>query len=120
MGAVADTLTYFGFTFNCMLDTFITWFAFALLGLLCILVFCLYYLIREQQSQQKRPSQQQPPSRRRDTNPVVSQEVQKRLLNLVHGDSQLAERLVNLSRRPGYSEQWAWEKAIEDLIRDRR
>ena len=52
----------------------------------------------------------------------VSRELQGRLINMVSGDKEAAHRLVEIVRtaNPGRSEQWYWEKAIDDLIRDRR
>lgn len=45
----------------------------------------------------------------------------RKLLNLVNGDKATASRLVDAARfgHPGKPEQWYWEKAIYDLIRDR-
>ena len=50
----------------------------------------------------------------------VRPETERRLLGMVSGDRKLAQTLVNVARRGGKTEQWAWEKAIYDLERDRR
>lgn len=49
------------------------------------------------------------------------EELRRRLFPLVHGDWNLAERLLESVRRnhPGRSEDWYWEKVIYDLERDR-
>ncbi len=44
----------------------------------------------------------------------------RRLISLCYGDSDKAWRLACAAQRPGRSQQWAWEKAVEDLLRDRR
>ncbi len=47
---------------------------------------------------------------------------QNKLLRLLSGDRAAAMRLGERvkHRHPGKSEEWYWEKAIEDLERDRR
>lgn len=47
---------------------------------------------------------------------------QDRLYNLMYGDIEASHRLVQMAKRkkPGMSEQWYWEKAIDDLMSDRR
>ena len=44
------------------------------------------------------------------------------LLKLVNGDNQLCQRLVNKIKNqyPERHEQWCYQKAIDDLIKDRR
>jgi len=44
------------------------------------------------------------------------------LLKLLNGDNDACQRLTNKikSEFPNLNEQQSWEKAIEDLIRDRR
>lgn len=44
------------------------------------------------------------------------------LLKLVNGDNQLCQRLINniKNQYPEKHEQWCYEKAINDLIKDRR
>jgi tetratricopeptide (TPR) repeat protein len=50
-----------------------------------------------------------------------SSELQNRLLRLVGGYWDVAERLINLAKQknPGMPEDWYWEKVIEDIERDR-
>lgn len=45
-----------------------------------------------------------------------------RLVSMLHGDGNAAERLVGKVRQqnPERSEDWCWEKVISDLERDRR
>lgn len=49
------------------------------------------------------------------------EELRRQLFPLVHGDWNLANRLIESVRRnnPGRSEDWYWEKVIYDLERDR-
>ncbi|HAX76232.1 MAG TPA: hypothetical protein DCY88_10435 [Cyanobacteria bacterium UBA11372] len=49
------------------------------------------------------------------------EELRQKLWILLHGDTDLAERLVDLARQkhPNRSEDWYWEKVIYDLERDR-
>lgn len=51
-----------------------------------------------------------------------SNQLEIQLLAMVNGDRATATRLITSTRRshPGRAESWYWEKAIEDLIRDRR
>lgn len=49
----------------------------------------------------------------------VDDRVARRLINLCYGDTKMAWRLACAAQRPGRSQQWAWEKAAEDLLRDR-
>lgn len=84
-----------------------------------ILAAILYLLIRDQvqSPQYKRKRRSARYSSHQQYNAA-----QSRLLGLVNGDMPTAERLVasvrsNHPRRP---EEWCWEKAAEDLIRDRR
>lgn len=48
-----------------------------------------------------------------------SHPLRTRLLELCHGDTALADRLYLVASRPGKSVDWIYQKAIEDLIRDR-
>ena len=50
------------------------------------------------------------------------EELRQRLFPLVHGDWNLAFRLLESARKnsPGHSEDWYWEKVIYDLERDRQ
>ncbi len=74
-------------------------------------------------SQPNQPGQSyQKSSGAKSHNPnAVSKEVRSRLLNMVAGDQATACRLVDHVRasNPGQTESWCWEKAIEDLLRDR-
>lgn len=47
-------------------------------------------------------------------------ELRRRLFTLVHGNENLADRLLDSVRRkyPNQSEDWYWEKVIYDLERD--
>jgi hypothetical protein len=49
-------------------------------------------------------------------------ELRRKLYPLVHGDWNLAERLLDAVRmsNPGHSEDWYWEKVIYDLERDHK
>jgi branched-subunit amino acid permease len=49
-------------------------------------------------------------------------ELESRLIRMLDGDRAAAERLVNEVKQnfPWMPENWYWEKAIEDLERDRR
>ena len=49
-----------------------------------------------------------------------TEELRRKLWTLVHGDNDLAERLLESARRnhPNRSEDWYWEKVIYDLERD--
>ncbi len=48
--------------------------------------------------------------------------IQQKLLAMVGGDRHAAKRLIdNIKKKnPGKTELWCWEKAIDDLERDRR
>lgn len=50
------------------------------------------------------------------------EELRRKLYPLVHGDLNLAERLLDAVRKsnPGHSEDWYWEKVIYDLERDHK
>lgn len=49
-------------------------------------------------------------------------QIQQKLLAMVGGDRHIVQRLItNVKRKyPHQTELWYWEKAIEDLERDRR
>lgn len=53
---------------------------------------------------------------------LSNSELQSRLINMLGGDRAAAERLVSDAKQshPGMPENWYWERAIEDLERDRR
>lgn len=48
-----------------------------------------------------------------------SHPLRNRLIELCHGDAELADRLYLHSRRDNKSVDWTYQKAIDDLIRDR-
>lgn len=52
---------------------------------------------------------------------TVTREVQNQLLSLVNGETEIADRLLNNTRKlnPHKTEQWIWEKVLYDLERDR-
>ena len=53
---------------------------------------------------------------------VAPRQLQQELIRQLSGDRQAAERLVEREKRlnPGHPESWYWEKALNDLRRDRR
>lgn len=59
--------------------------------------------------------------KRKEETRKVSVKTQNDLYRLVRGDRGTVERLIKYSRAryPDKSEQWIWEKAIQDLERDR-
>jgi len=75
------------------------------------IVIAAYCVVRSQKSSRK----QAPPSS------TVSRELENKLVRLVQ-DRGIALRLVDKLQRtfPGKPESWYWEKAINDLDRDRR
>jgi cytochrome c-type biogenesis protein CcmH/NrfG len=83
-----------------------------------ILVALFYFLSPKYQRQQPWSTK----TAKTTTRPAVSQDLERQLLGMVAGDSSLATRLVNSvrDRNPRQSETWCWEKAIDDLVRDRR
>lgn len=95
-------------------------------ALMFTLGWAIWMLIEEikKQKQASSPTQRRPDKPRYAVSPqpTVDPKLQSRLLNMVAGDHGTCYRLVEVVRRsnPGMSEQWCWEKAIEDLIRDRR
>jgi len=65
-----------------------------------------------------RPARRQPlVLPRRESAP--SHPLRTRLLELCHGDTGLADRLYLHASRHGKSVDWNYQKAIDDLIRDR-
>lgn len=107
-----------------------------LLVSIVLLIYGLFLLVKKQQS---------PPSprsiadddpfelpleapfvrRRRLAKPLqtlAAGELQSRLIGMLAGDRAAAERLVDEVKRnfPSMPENWYWEKAIQDLERDRR
>ncbi|MGL5059760.1 MAG: tetratricopeptide repeat protein [Microcoleus sp.] len=59
--------------------------------------------------------------RNRSANSPSLDRLQKQLIGLVGGNVDIAHRLVDLARykKPEMPEEWYWEKAIYDLLRDR-
>lgn len=59
--------------------------------------------------------------RNRAVNSPSLKQLQNQLIGLVGGSFEIANRLVDLARykKPGMPEEWYWEKAIYDLLRDR-
>lgn len=53
---------------------------------------------------------------------ILNPSLENKLVNLLTGDVNAAERLVNQVKQeyPGMPENWYWERAIADLERDRR
>ncbi|MBD2085787.1 MULTISPECIES: hypothetical protein [unclassified Coleofasciculus] len=88
-----------------------------LLGLILLLAI-FFWQFRNLQSSAKQSSVKQSKHQRRQ--PTIK--LQNKLLRLLSGDRAAAMRLVERvkQRHPGKSEEWYWEKAIEDLERDRR
>ncbi len=71
--------------------------------------------LKKAKSAHSKPVVQQPHESRR-----VTPRTQNQLYSLVHGNAELAERLIKNSRLryPDRTEQWLWEKVIYDLERD--
>lgn len=104
---------------------------------IAMLIYGLFLLIKGQQRQPSSSSRNVPPEplelpveapfiRRRRTKSSLSQssvdrELQHRLINLLAGDDAAAKRLVNRIRQnhPGMPENWYWQRALEDVERDR-
>lgn len=90
-------------------------------ALVCVGIFVTFFYVLSPKHQRQEPSRTKTP--RTTTRPAaVSRELERQLLGMVAGDSSLATRLVDSARymNPGKSETWCWEKAIDDLVRDRR
>ena len=81
--------------------------------------FWIKYSQTKGRSQRYRPSVRRPAAHQPQG---VSSQTKKELQRLVHGNQDLAERLVKQVRlhNPDRSEQWCWEKAVHDIQRDRR
>ncbi|PHM11647.1 hypothetical protein [Nostoc sp. 'Peltigera malacea cyanobiont' DB3992] len=91
--------------------------------------YALYLLFVELEKEilrQKQGSQPRKPTNRNNPtsppSPTVDRSLQLRLFNMLAGDQAACYRLVGSAKAkfPGMPEQWYWERAIEDLIRDRR
>jgi hypothetical protein len=101
--------------------------AIAAAAIACIItaILLIGYLIRTVQSEQQRTQPQRGRTQRQQrptSSPKANPQLQSQLLNMVGGNREIAHRLVNFARanKPGQSENWYLEKAIEDLVRDRR
>ncbi len=53
---------------------------------------------------------------------LPSLKIQQKLLSMVGGDTHAVNRIINNLKQkyPGKTELWYWEKAMEDLEKDRR
>lgn len=89
-------------------------------ALVCVGILVTFFYVLIPKHNRQEPLRTKTP--RTTTCPAVSQELERQLLGLVASDSSTATRLVNLvrDRNPGQSETWCWEKAIDELVRDRR
>ncbi|MBD1882189.1 hypothetical protein [Coleofasciculus sp. FACHB-T130] len=89
------------------------------IGLGFILLLAIFFWqLHHLQSSAKQSSAKE--SRHQPHQPTIKR--QNKLLRLLSGDRAAAMRLVERlkQRHPAKSEEWYWEKAIEDLERDRR
>ena len=86
--------------------------------LVFILLLAIFFRHRNLPSSAKQLSAKQ--SRAQYRKPSI--QLQNKLMRLLSGDRAAAMRLVERAkqRHPGRSDEWYWEKAIEDLERDRR
>jgi uncharacterized protein HemY len=84
--------------------------------LVFILLLAIFFWHRNLQSSAKQSSAKQ--SRHQRRKPSI--QLQNKLMRLLSGDRAAAMRLVARAkqRHPGRSDEWYWEKAIEDLERD--
>lgn len=85
-----------------------------------VLALILYRLIKNQvQSPQHKLRKQRAIAKSSIRQPYNA--ARSRLLSLVNGDMSTAQRLVaNIKNSyPQRTEEWCWEKAADDLIRDR-
>lgn len=87
-----------------------------------LIVWLIEEIKKEQAQQRKSPQTPRPKPQRQPPAPVVDRSTHMRLLNMVGGDSDTCYRLIRYTRtrHPHLTEQECWERAIEDLIRDRR
>jgi len=102
---------------------------------IAILIYVLLELVKKQQSpplpretspQPIEKSLEEPFVRRRRVIPpnrcLADSELQNKLIQMLSGDRAAAERLVDRVRtnHPSRTENWYWQRAIDDLERDRR
>ncbi|MDJ0674800.1 MAG: ABC transporter permease [Calothrix sp. MO_167.B42] len=112
---------------------------FSLIVIFAIVYYALFWDLRKQQSQSSangnppnQSNQSQPPqsevrgviSNIPNSPPpkAINPSLENKLVNLLAGDIDAAERLVAKVKQeyPGMPENWYWERAIADLERDRR
>lgn len=116
-------------------DAFTFLVTFFLLATIVVVIYGLYLLFWRQQSPSASASSPPEPIElpvevpfvrrrrlRRSSHNLVDSQLENRLISMLDGDRAAAERLVNQVRQnyPWMPEQWYWDKAIEDLERDRR
>jgi heme/copper-type cytochrome/quinol oxidase subunit 2 len=86
--------------------------------------FLILSLFQEMKSQKPSTNNRNPQKQftQPKTTTSVDNYTQSQLISMLQGDRDACQRLITVARRqyPGKSEQWYWERAIEDLIRDRR
>jgi hypothetical protein len=118
-------------------DAFTVLITLFLLVAVALLIYGLFLLIKTQRRQPSPSSRNLPPEpfelpveapfirRRRTKSPLtqssVDRELQRRVIHRLAGDEAAAERLVNRIRQnhPGMPENWYWQRALEDVERDR-
>jgi high-affinity Fe2+/Pb2+ permease len=90
------------------------------LSLIIIFGMLYYLLFRQFRREQTNSWEQEAPAYSEE--PIIDSYLQRRLSNLLGGDNNAAERLIEQIRfdNPEMPEPWYWEKAIADLERDRR
>ena len=100
---------------------------FSLITIFAIVYYALFWdLKRQQQSQPSPPQTPPPPPTPQTQQPIADLQPDNRLRNklitLVAGDADAAERLVEKVKQehPGMPDKWYWEKAIADVERDQR
>lgn len=90
------------------------------------IVIAAYYVMRHEARSRRHRTRSAPGPQAHSTYEREElQALQARLLSMVNGDRATVQRLVSHARSSDtggrrVSESWYWEKAIEDLIRDRR
>ncbi|CCH65199.1 hypothetical protein RINTHM_7360 [Richelia intracellularis HM01] len=106
--------------------------AFSLITIFGIVYYGLFWDLKKQQSQSPSIAGIHSPSvdgmpynkRNKENQPsgTLNPSLENKLVNLLNGDVNVAERLVNQVKQdyPGMPENWYWERVIADLERDRR
>jgi hypothetical protein len=97
-------------------------------SLIVIFATLYYVLFWEFRRQQKKPGRglTQPPNGyngiNNDEEFAPNTQLKNRLINLLSGDSEGANRLIEQAKRtyPDMPENWYWERVIADIERDRR